>query len=107
MARSPGTVVISLSGCVDGGFLAEQWVGDGGGVSQLGWPRCQRVWGLAGGVRSVEAEREAPFYFWAQEGGPAEGPAPLPAHPTSGLGRLESQGPETDGILPRVTQRLR
>lgn len=47
---SPGTAVISLSGCLEGAvFLIEQWMeeksgggGCGGAAMQLGWSRCQR-----------------------------------------------------------------
>lgn len=54
---SPGRVVISLSGCLEGvAFLIEQWMEENGGATmQLGWSRCHRsgdwpeglrVWGL-------------------------------------------------------------
>lgn len=46
---SPGTAVISLSGCLEGAvFLIEQWMEEkwrgwgGGAAMQLGWSRCRR-----------------------------------------------------------------
>lgn len=87
--------------CLLGSGVSSRTMGQGEGVTQLGWPRCEQVWGLAGGVRSVEARMETaaasahPLFLLSLGGRSCSGPnsSPEPTCSTSTC-RLDQRGTE-------------
>lgn len=90
--------------CLLGSGVSSRTMGQGEGVTQLGWPRCEQVWGLAGGVRSVEARMETaaasahPLFLLSLGGRSCSG-AQLPSR-TNTLNQHVQIGPERDRAPP-------